>query len=87
MVEPCRNWEASAHVLRSKLPAQFLVGEVTDVVRPPNDGNAIACALGGPDRRTLLMAVCRDLPGTGHLPEGNAWIDALEVEVPGAGRP
>ena len=62
-------------------------GEVTDVIRPPNDGNAIACALGGPDRRTLLMAVCRELPGKTHLPAGNAWVDALEVEVPGAGRP
>ena len=62
-------------------------GEVTDVIRPPNDGNAIACVLGGPDRRTLIMAVCDALPSSGELPVGNARIDAIQVDVPGAGGP
>lgn len=62
-------------------------GEVTDMIRPDGGGIAIACALGGPDRRTLLMAVADALPGPEPLPPGNARIDALEVAVPGAGRP
>jgi len=62
-------------------------GEVTDLIRPPAGGNAIACVLGGPDRRTLLMAVCDALPGPDPLSAGNARIDALRVEVPGAGGP
>ncbi len=62
-------------------------GEVTDVVRPADGACAIACVLGGEDRRTLLMTVSKELPGAEPLPEGNARIDALEVDVPGAGRP
>ncbi len=62
-------------------------GEVTDCVVPAEGAAAIACTLGGPDRRTLLMAVSRALPGPGTLEAGNAWIEALRVDVPGAGRP
>jgi sugar lactone lactonase YvrE len=62
-------------------------GEVTDVVRPVKGATAIACVLGGPDRRTLLMAACDALPGSGPLAAGNARVDALEVDVPGAGAP
>jgi sugar lactone lactonase YvrE len=62
-------------------------GEVTDVVRPEGGAAAIACVLGGTNRKTLLMAVSETLPGPGELPAGNARIDALEVDVPGAGRP
>ena len=62
-------------------------GEVTDLI-PVHDGwNAIACVLGGPERRTLLMSVSQVLPGAEDLPPGNARIDALEVPVPGAGAP
>ena len=62
-------------------------GEVTDVIRPADGAAAIACVLGGPDRKTLLMAVSDALPGSGTLPAGNARVDGLEVAVPGAGRP
>ena len=62
-------------------------GEVTDVIRPPNGANAIACTLGGPERRTLIMAVSDALPGREPLPAGNARLDGLVVDVPGAGRP
>ena len=62
-------------------------GEVTDCVVPAEGAAAIACTLGGPDRRTLLMAVSRTLPGPDALDAGNAWIEALRVDVPGAGRP
>ena len=62
-------------------------GEVTDCVVPADGAAAIACTLGGPDRRTLLMAVSRELPGASPLAAGSAWIEALRVGVPGAGRP
>ena len=62
-------------------------GEISDVIRPADGALAIACVLGGPGRRTLLMAVSSELPGAEPLPPGNARVEALEVEVPGAGRP
>lgn len=62
-------------------------GEKTHCVVPADGAAAIACTLGGPDRRTLLMAVSDALPGPGALPAGNARIEALRVDVPGAGRP
>lgn len=62
-------------------------GEITDQLRPEGGAHAIACVLGGPDRRTLLMAVAHALPGREPLPAGNARIDALAVDVPGAGAP
>jgi sugar lactone lactonase YvrE len=48
---------------------------------------AVACALGGPDRRTLFMCSAdTDLP---RLARGDTTgrIDVIEVEVPGAGWP
>lgn len=62
-------------------------GEVTDCVVPSDGAAAIACTLGGADRRTLLMAVSRELPGAKPIEAGTAWIEALRVDVPGAGRP
>ena len=62
-------------------------GEVTDVIKPSGGAAAIACVLGGPDRKTLLMAVSDELPGAETLPAGNARVEGLEVAVPGAGRP
>jgi sugar lactone lactonase YvrE len=71
-------------------------GRVTEVITMPEGKWAIACMLGGPDRRTLYMATSRitladlvackdyesDLRSTGV-----GWIEAVEVEVPGAGLP
>ena len=62
-------------------------GEVTDVIRPAGGWNAIACTLGGPDRRTLLMACSKTLPGPDPMPANSARVDALTVDVAGAGRP
>ena len=62
-------------------------GEVTDCVVPAGGAAAIACTLGGPDRKTLLMACSHELPGPDALEAGNAWIEALRVDVAGAGRP
>ncbi|MEE9286072.1 MAG: SMP-30/gluconolactonase/LRE family protein [Dehalococcoidia bacterium] len=61
-------------------------GEVKDRI-DPGDHRAIACVLGGPQRRTLLM--CDALSGRLSEIKGrdNGRIRAVEVDVPGAGWP
>ena len=63
-------------------------GTVTHRIAVGDGRHAIACVLGGADRRTLLMCTA------GTLGEGEASrqamsgrIEAVEVEVPGAGWP
>lgn len=61
-------------------------GEVTDRV-DIGDRAAIACMLGGPDRRTLFLVSASDaypqrLVGTRH-----SCVDTVRVEIPGAGFP
>ncbi|MBN1176473.1 MAG: SMP-30/gluconolactonase/LRE family protein [Dehalococcoidales bacterium] len=60
-------------------------GEVTD--RVELSGTAVACMLGGPDRRTLFImaAVIPQSGETGVKP--GAHIEIVKVEVPGAGLP
>ncbi len=53
---------------------------------PRRQGEQRRRRAGGADRHTLWMAVCRELQGARHLSEGNAWVDALEVALDGAGR-
>lgn len=48
---------------------------------------ALACVLGGPDRRTLFMAVSSELEPEACLAKLGAGILATEVDVPGAGWP
>ena len=47
----------------------------------------VACVLGGDDRRTLLMCVAADWRKDVVLRAPTGRIDAVEVDVPGAGRP
>jgi len=61
-------------------------GEVTDTITF-DDVIPVACVLGGPDRRTLLMCVAADWKRDVVLQRPSGRIDACEVEVPGAGRP
>jgi sugar lactone lactonase YvrE len=71
-------------------------GRVLETIRMPEGRWAIACMLGGPDRRTLYMATsritleqlvaCRDYESDLRSP-AQGWIEAVEVEVPGAGLP
>jgi sugar lactone lactonase YvrE len=65
-------------------------GEVLDRVST-GDRRAIACMLGGPDRRTLYMCTNRPAPGATTAQEVKAarvsLIEAVDVEVPGAGLP
>jgi sugar lactone lactonase YvrE len=60
-------------------------GCVTDEIA--FDQSPLAIALGGADRRTLFVcsSVEHDKPHRGVVPTGR--VDALRVEVPGAGRP
>jgi sugar lactone lactonase YvrE len=69
-------------------------GEITDTI-DVGASWAIACVLGGADRRTLFGAMAdTTLENLAHLqadPDATSrsigWIDAYHVAVPGAGRP
>jgi sugar lactone lactonase YvrE len=52
-------------------------GEITDRVVPTVGNRVTACALGGPDRRTLYLTTDR------HPMRGGGAIEAVEVDVPG----
>ena len=60
-------------------------GRISEVVELP-DEHAIACALGGPDRRTLFLLCAQDVE---KLVQGgsSARIRSVRVDVPGAGIP
>jgi sugar lactone lactonase YvrE len=61
-------------------------GDVTDTLT--FDGVIpIACVLGGPDRRTLLICVAADWKRDVVMKARSGRIDAVDVAVPGAGRP
>jgi sugar lactone lactonase YvrE len=60
-------------------------GEVTE--RIPLEGRRpFACMLGGADRRTLFLCTARMSFRDPTAPR-EAWIETVEVEVPGAGYP
>jgi sugar lactone lactonase YvrE len=61
-------------------------GEVTDQISF-DDAIPVACVLGGPDRRTLLMCVSTDWKRDVVRQAPLARIVACDVAVPGAGRP
>jgi sugar lactone lactonase YvrE len=55
--------------------------------RIPTASQAIACMLGGDDGRTLFMITGRVSKAARALAERNGRIDAMTVDVPGAGWP
>jgi sugar lactone lactonase YvrE len=61
-------------------------GKVSDSIEL-DDGVAVACVLGGEDRRTLLMCVADDFRHEVVTARRSGRIEACEVAVPGAGRP
>ena len=61
-------------------------GEVTDTI-DFTDCIPVACVLGGPDRRTLLMCVAADWKRDALEGTRTGRILATDVDVPGAGRP
>jgi sugar lactone lactonase YvrE len=48
---------------------------------------AIACVLGGPERRTLFCLSAATSPEEMRQRKSSARIDAVDVEIPGAGNP
>ncbi|HAM47482.1 MAG TPA: gluconolactonase, partial [Alphaproteobacteria bacterium] len=60
-------------------------GEITDRVEVENQ--AFACALGGPDRKTLFMCTAKDSDPESSKKSRTGRIEAVPVKVPGAGLP
>lgn len=48
---------------------------------------AIACALGGPQRKTLFCLTAKTSPEELRQRKSTAYVDTVEVDVPGAGYP
>ncbi len=46
-----------------------------------------ACMLGGPDRRTLFLMLAETADSTAVIQRRDAQVAAVDVDVPGAGRP
>ena len=63
-----------------------LAGEVTEIIDTA-PMPAIACALGGEDRRTLFITLAPVRPFDEAAEGGDAEIHAVAVDVPGAGWP
>jgi len=61
-------------------------GDVTDVITF-DDVIPVACVLGGPQRRTLLVCVAADWKRDVVMQARSGRIDAIDVAVAGAGRP
>ena len=59
-------------------------GEVQATI-PMGERMAIACALGGPERRHLFLLSALDHSATALAGTRQSRIDVIEVEVPGAG--
>ena len=51
------------------------------------DQGSFACMLGGPDRSTLFVCTAGDHDPTGLRHTTTGRIEAVEVDVPGAGYP
>ena len=62
-------------------------GSVLDRVDVGPDRIALACVLGGADRRTLYMCTAEELDPTGTSGRRTGRIEAVSVEVPGSGLP
>ncbi len=61
-------------------------GTVTDRI-DMGDRTAIACTLGGPERRTLFLLSSTDAYPERLIGTKSSRVDAVTVDVPGAGRP
>jgi sugar lactone lactonase YvrE len=61
-------------------------GEVLDEIKVTNDG-AYACMLGGDDRRTLYMCTAASSDPKQTVSLASGCIEAIPVDVPGAGLP
>jgi sugar lactone lactonase YvrE len=71
-----------AHEFRRVLPG----GRITDRI-PVGERMAIACALGGADRRTLFLLSAEDWSAAALAGRRTATIETIQVAIPGAGTP
>lgn len=62
-------------------------GEVLAEIRTSDERQPFACMLGGPDRRTLYVCTALDSEPTAARRDRSGRIEAVEVDVPGAGLP
>jgi hypothetical protein len=63
-------------------------GQVTDDIPVEPGRHAIACVLGGPDRRTLYLLTAATLGDAERSRSlGSARVERVTVTVPGAGLP
>jgi sugar lactone lactonase YvrE len=62
-------------------------GEIVDEVRVSGGNNAYACMLGGEARRTLFVCTAPSSNPAKTMPARAGRIEAIDVEVPGAGLP
>ncbi len=62
---------------------RFLGGELVDRVALPDRKWALACALGGPDLKTLFICTTPPPPKGDPSVFSDGWIEATEVDVPG----
>jgi sugar lactone lactonase YvrE len=61
-------------------------GEISDRI-PTGDRHAIACMLGGDDRRTLYLITAPTMSIRSSIPLRDGRIESVRVAVAGAGRP
>lgn len=84
----CLDAEGAAWVAVPHLNKYIRVregGEVADTIEV--EGYALACVLGGADRRTLYMAISGEIEPDKCLENPSASVVATRVEVAGSGRP
>lgn len=62
-------------------------GEVLDRVHVSEPNKAVACALGGPDRRTLFVCTSATVLPKDAIKARSGRIESVVVDVPGAGLP
>lgn len=72
-------------------------GRIVERIALPPPHRAVACVLGGPERRTLFMVIsetsketlaeCKRGPEGERRSTSKGWIDTVEVAVPGVGWP
>ena len=61
-------------------------GEITDRI-DLGDRTAIACALGGPEQKTLFLLSSTDAYPQRLVGTKLSRVDTVEVDIPGTGRP
>ena len=74
-----------ADIVNSRVARVLEGGEVTDVIDTPDQ--AVACALGGDDRRTLFIFVSPSSVPEEVAGKGLGRVLSARVAVPGAGLP